>query len=417
MLVPSIDIQKGSTVQLVGGNEKALDAGDPIPLAGRFSIVGEIAVIDLDAAMNKGNNESLIMDLVRKYPCRIGGGIRDLESAIKWLDAGARKIIIGTAANIELLSQLPKERVIVALDSNYGEIVVDGWQTITKDKVEDRIAELKDYVGGFLITFVEREGRMEGIDIERAIKYNDLAGSTSLTVAGGITTAKEIRELDKSGIDAQVGMAIYIGRLSLTEAFLAPVIPNDNSALWPTVITDEQNRALGLAWSNFESVKKAIELQSGVYHSRKRGLWIKGETSGNRQKLLRIDLDCDRDAIKFTVKQKGSGFCHTGDWTCWGKDSDLSRLERRLHSRLSEAPDKSYTRRLFSDSNLLDAKLIEEAKEFIEAQSQAEISAEAADLIFFMMVKLAKSEVSLDDVISILNKREYKVTRRPGDAK
>ena len=417
MLIPSIDIQNSQAVQLEGGVRKVLDAGNPIPLAKKFSIVGEIAVIDLDAAMNRGANSAIIEKLVKDYPCRLGGGIRDLSTAVKWLDSGARKIIIGTAAKKSILEKLPKDRVIVALDNYRGDIVVDGWQTKTNSKIENKISELRDYVGGFLITFVEREGRMQGIDIERAIKYNELAGSTPITVAGGITTADEIRELDKHGIDAQVGMAIYTGRLSLAEAFLAPMNYQENENLWPTVVADEQNGVLGLVWSNFESVNEAIEKQAGIYRSRKRGLWIKGESSGNRQKLLRVELDCDRDTLKFTVTQEGIGFCHTGNWTCWGNDSGFSRLERRLKSRLSDSPTNSYTNRLFNDSELLKAKLIEEATEFIDANSPNGISSEAADLIYFMMVRLVKSKISLAEVIEILNKREYIVTRRPGNAK
>ena len=417
MLVPSIDIQNNSTVQLIGGKEKALDAGNPIPLARKFSTVGEIAIIDLDAAMNRGSNTSLVKDIVEQYPCRVGGGIRNLETAIKWLDSGARKIIVGTAANKEFLSQLPKDRVLAALDNDSGDIVVDGWQTKTQNTVENKIAELKDYVGGFLITFVEREGRMQGIDIDRAKRYKELVGSSSLTVAGGITTASEIRELDKYDIDAQVGMAIYSGKLPLIDAFLAPMNPDNKDALWPTVVTNEQNKALGLAWSNRESIEQAIKSQAGIYHSRKRGLWIKGESSGNRQELLHVDYDCDRDALRFTVRQKGNGFCHTGSWTCWGDDSGLNRLERRLNSRLGEAPAGSYTKRLFDDPEFLNAKLIEETNEFIVADNPTDISAEAADLIYFLMVKLVKSKTSLNDVIEILNKRELKVTRRPGNAK
>ena len=127
MIVPSIDLQNGQAVQLIGGREKALDAGDPRPIAERFSRVGEVAVIDLDAALGTGNNREMILDLVGRAPCRVGGGIRNLETARFWLDAGARKIILGTAAEPDLLSELPRGRVIAALDAVDGEIVVEGW--------------------------------------------------------------------------------------------------------------------------------------------------------------------------------------------------------------------------------------------------------------------------------------------------
>jgi len=101
VIVPSIDLQSGAAVQLIGGEEKAIDAGDPRPIADRFGRAGEVAVIDLDAAMGAGSNEDTIRDLLDIAPCRVGGGIRDIETAIKWLDLGARKVILGTAATPE----------------------------------------------------------------------------------------------------------------------------------------------------------------------------------------------------------------------------------------------------------------------------------------------------------------------------
>ena len=168
MIVPSIDLQGGQAVQLIGGEAKAIDAGDPLPIAERFAIAGEIAVIDLDAAMRRGSNAALVESLVQRFPCRVGGGIRDVDTAIGWLDRGASKIILGTMAKPEILEKLPRDRVIAALDARNGEIVVEGWQQGTGQGVLEQIARLKDLVAGFLVTFVEREGRMQGTDLERA---------------------------------------------------------------------------------------------------------------------------------------------------------------------------------------------------------------------------------------------------------
>lgn len=417
MIIPSIDIMTGTTVQLIGGETKALEAGDPRAVARRFSLVGELAVIDLDAARNEGSNASIIEELVTRYQCRVGGGIRDYETAVRWLDAGAANIIIGTAASPELLRRLPRDRIIAALDCRHGEVVVDGWRTGTGRPLEERLVELRDFVGGFLVTFVELEGRMEGIDLDAVRAVRECAGDTRLTVAGGITTAEEIRALDQLGIDAQVGMALYTERLDLSEAFLAPATPGGPDTLWPTVVVDENQVALGLAWSDRESVRQALQREAGVYHSRKRGLWVKGETSGDTQELLRMDLDCDRDALRFTVRQRGQGFCHTGTRTCWGADIGLNRLHRRLRERAVQAPGGSYTRRLMTDPGLLDAKLREEAEELIEAKTPGEITSEAADLIYFALVKTIAGGSSLEEVARKLDRRERRVTRRPGDAK
>ncbi len=425
MIVPSIDMQDGQTVQLIGGREKAIDAGDPRPIAARFSRVGEIAVIDLDAAIAHGTpspNEGSIRDLAAQYPCRIGGGIRDLATATKWLDAGAAKIIIGTAATPELLRDLPRDRVIVALDAEHGEVVVKGWRERTGRRLTDRLAELRDMVDGFLVTFVEREGRMGGIDLAQTREVIAAAGSARVTIAGGVTTAAEVAELDRLGADAQVGMAIYTGRLPLAEAFAASLVSDRPDGLFPTVVADEAGTALGLAYSSRESLAAAIETGRGIYHSRKRGLWEKGGTSGDTQELLRIDVDCDRDALRFSVRQRGSGFCHEGTRTCWGNDAGLTRLARRLAVQIESAAPGSYTARLASDPSLLRSKLLEESNELLDAlaaspRDSAAITHETADVIYFALTAAAAGGVSLAQIERELDRRSLRITRRPGNAK
>jgi len=350
MIVPSIDLQDGSAVQLVGGKEKVLDAGDPAPLAQRFGLVGEIAVVDLDAALGRGSNAEVMRRLVSSARCRVGGGIRDAASALRWLDAGATSVVLGTAARPEVLREIPRERAIAALDALEGEVVVEGWRTRTGHTVEERMRELRELVGGFLVTFVEREGRLGGIDIERAGALAAVARPARLTVAGGVTSAAEIAALDRLGVDAQVGMALYTGRLDLAEAVAAPLTSDRADGLWPTVVVDEHGVALGLAYSSLESLRAALDARRGVYHSRSRGIWVKGATSGAAQDLLRVDLDCDRDTLRFTVRQHGAGFCHQATATCWGKETGLNALARRLAGRAQQAPPGSYTRRLLDDA-------------------------------------------------------------------
>lgn len=416
MIVPSIDLMGGQAVQLVGGKELAIEAGDPRPLAERFGRVGEIAVIDLDAALRQGDNRALIEDLLGRARCRVGGGIRDAASARAWLDRGAEKVILGTAAVPEVLRELPRERAIAALDAVDGEVVVDGWRTKTGQPIAARMAELRPFVSGFLVTFVEREGRLGGTALDRVDALVEAAGDARLTIAGGVTTAAELAELDRKGVDAQVGMALYSGRLGLAEAFAAPLVSDRPDGLWPTVVVDERGVALGLCWSNAESLAAAIEAGEGIYWSRKRGLWRKGATSGATQALLRVDLDCDRDALRFTVKQRG-GFCHTGTRTCFGEEQGLGALARTLAARAAEAPPGSYTRRLLDDPALLRAKLIEEAGELAAATTTEEATWETADVLYFALVAAVRSGVDLAEVEATLDRRSRAVTRRKGDAK
>jgi len=425
MIIPSIDLMGGQTVQLIGGKQHALDAGDPRPIARRFSLAGEIAVVDLDAAMGTGTHADLIRDLLPLAPCRVGGGIRDVRAAIDWLDAGAAKVVLGTAARPDVLRELPPARVIAALDAIDGQVVVEGWKTATGESILDRMARLQGLVGGFLITFVEREGRLGGTNLDVVPALVEAAAPARVTIAGGVTTPRDIAALDAMGADAQVGMALYTGRLDLGDAIAAPLNSDRPDALWPTVVVDELGVALGLCYSSAQSLRQAVRTQRGTYHSRSRGLWIKGETSGHTQELLRVDLDCDRDTLRFTVRQSGGdpsgAFCHTGTRTCWGHATGLPALASRIRAAADApadgAPPNSYTRRLVNDPALLRAKLVEEANELADAATPAEAAHEAADALFFTLVALARAGARLEDAAAILDRRALRLTRRPGHAK
>ena len=398
------------------GRRKVLEAGDPRPLAERFGRVGEVAVVDLDAALGSGDNSAVMEELCAMVPCRVGGGIRDRDGALEWLDRGAAKVVLGTAAVPEVLEGLPRDRVVAALDAWEGEVVVKGWTERTGRTVYDGMRELRGLAGGFLVTFVEGEGREGGFPRDQIGPLVEAAGTSRLTIAGGITTADEIAWLDRCGADAQVGMALYRGNLDLAEAFTAPLRSERPDGLWPTVVTDDRGGALGLVWSSPESVRTAIDEGIGAYHSRLRGLWRKGATSGATQALVRIEPDCDRDALRFTVAQAGDGFCHTGQWTCFGPARGLRRLERTVKSRRGEAVSGSLTSRLLEDGAFLKGKLVEEAGELGRASGVQRVVEEAADVMYFLSVALERAGTSLAEVERELDRRSLRVKRRAASA-
>ena len=190
--------------------------------------------------------------------------------------------------------------------------------------------------------------------------------------------------------------------------------------LFTTVVCDECGVALGLVYSSAESVLESLRTGRGVYYSRSRkGLWRKGATSGAIQELVSVRFDCDSDALRFCVRQKGSppSFCHTGNRTCWGPAEGLRHLQETLQSRLVTAPSGSYTKRLFDDAALLRNKLLEEAQELSEAAEPDHVAAEAADVIYFAMVAAVKGGADLEAIERHLNARTLKIKRRPGNAK
>jgi phosphoribosyl-ATP pyrophosphohydrolase/phosphoribosyl-AMP cyclohydrolase/histidinol dehydrogenase len=136
--------------------------------------------------------------------------------------------------------------------------------------------------------------------------------------------------------------------------------------------------------------------------------------------LHRLDVDCDGDALRFTITQRGddtAAFCHLNTLTCWGEPRGIRYLEQTLNARLKSAPEGSYTKRLFQDEVLLRDKLVEEAQELSEAQEPNDVAGELADVLYFAMVRAAKAGVSIDDAVAELDRRTRKVTRRKGDSK
>ncbi len=226
MIIPCIDLMGGKVVQLVQGRDKALEGGTPREMLERFSAFREIQVIDLDAAIGTGANDDPVRFLAAHAATRVGGGVRTVERAETLAGQGARKIIVGTAAfhadgvNAPFLESLARavgrEKLIVAVDSKGGKIVVKGWRESLEITAEEVLGSLEPYCAGLLCTYVDKEGMMQGTDLDWFRKLR-AATDLELTAAGGITTLDDVRELHRLNIHAALGMAIYTGRLDLAE--------------------------------------------------------------------------------------------------------------------------------------------------------------------------------------------------------
>src|SRR3984957_3264878 len=215
----------GKVVQLVQGREKALEAEGPLAMLEKFSAFPQIQVIDLDAAMGKGstvhNNDALVELVARRAMTRVGGGVRSPERARALIEQGAYRVIVGTAAfDREKLTAIADavgpDRLVIALDSKGGKVVTHGWQEATNVTAEEMLRHLEPFCSGFLCTYVDKEGMMQGTDLDW---FRRLRAATrhELTAAGGITSIEEIQKLHNLGIHSALGMAIYTGRLNLEE--------------------------------------------------------------------------------------------------------------------------------------------------------------------------------------------------------
>lgn len=334
MVISSIDLMSGKVVQLRQGREKVLEYDDALKLAKEFDRYNEIAVIDLDAAMGRGENLNTIKQLLKIADCRVGGGIRTIERAKELINAGAHKIIIGSRAFdknqpnhqflLSLKNEIGPDKIIIALDSINGSIVIKGWQQNIGLNLFDWIKVFEPYTNEFLFTIVEREGTMQGIDMKMVEKIK-VCTDKKITIAGGVASMDEIRTLARLDVDVQLGMALYTGKISLPEAFIETL--NWKGELIPTIVQDISGCVLMLAYSNKESLRKIFETNKMWYFSRSRQeLWFKGRTSGNTQELIKVRADCDRDAVLAIVKQNGFA-CHTGNYSCFNISKSLFCLE------------------------------------------------------------------------------------------
>jgi phosphoribosyl-ATP pyrophosphohydrolase/phosphoribosyl-AMP cyclohydrolase len=432
MVIASIDIQNGKVVQLKQGEELILQRDNPQELAEEFDRYGEVAVIDLDAAMGRGSNLEMIKPLLRKAECRVGGGIRTPQQAKELVSLGARKIIIGSSAfrnggkfavNDSFLESMSKsigrERLIVAADARNGEIVVDGWKTPTGLDLTEAAKAVEPYAGELLFTCVEREGTMTGIDLTPVRKLRE-AVKCQITVAGGVSTLDEIKQISALDCDVQLGMALYTGKINLTDAFIASLnwkkgqgglsVSSDNTSgsLLPIIVQSADNQVMMTGFTDSEALAETFKRGNVCFHSRTRNkLWMKGETSGNVLKLIRLRADCDRDALLAVTEPAGS-VCHTGAWSCFSTNREytLEFLQDIILKRFSNPAPGSYTATL--DDELVREKIMEEAKELCEAKTREEIIWEAADLFYFSTVLMTRAGVTVQEILDELDRRHKK---------
>lgn len=226
MLIPAIDLKDGAVVQLVQGERLAIRDDDVDKWVTRFERFPKVQIIDLDAAMGKGDNLSIVRRIAGKLRCRVGGGVRTAERAVDILNAGAQAVIAGSALfrggqpDLDFAKRLSDavgvERLIAAVDSKGGQVVVNGWKTALPVTAVEAVRALEPFCSEFLYTYVDAEGLMQGTNIPAILEVRR-ATSRRVTAAGGITTRQEIDTLHDNDVDSVVGMAVYTGTLSIDD--------------------------------------------------------------------------------------------------------------------------------------------------------------------------------------------------------
>ena len=427
MVISSIDLKNGHVVQLKNGKELVLQRDDADALIAEFDKYGEVAVIDLDAALGnvdaKGNsvNTPLLKSLLHHGNVRTGGGIHSVKRARELISLGAEKVIIGSSAwnpnpeagksflNEDFLNELAaaigKDRIIISVDAINGKIAVKGWTETVDIPLIDGAKAAEKFCSELLFTCVEKEGCMQGTNMDYARQLRK-AVSCRVVVAGGVSSVDEIQSLEKMHCDVQLGMALYTKKVNLTDAFVS-CMDFDKMSLIPMIAQSVNGEVLMQGFVNQDALRKTFEIGKLTFWSRSQNkLWTKGETSGNFLQLVRLRPDCDRDCILATVLPVGPS-CHTGSWTCFtsdpGEKSSMGRLYNIIADRFANPRPGSYTATL--DAKRVREKVEEEAEELCEADGKDEVIWEAADLIYFVNVLLYKEGVTWKDVYDELDKR------------
>ena len=428
MVISSIDLKDGHVVQLKNGRDLVIQRDDADNLINEFNFYGEVAVIDLDAAMRnvdaKGNtvNTNLLKSLLRKGNVRTGGGIRTVKRARELISLGAEKVIIGSSAwnknpssndsvlNTEFLEELVqaigKQRIIISVDAINGKIAVKGWTETIDVSLIEGAKQAEQYCSELLFTCVEKEGCMQGTNMDMAQELRN-AVKCRVVVAGGVSTESEIEQLEKMGCDVQLGMALYTNKVSLKDSFIRCLDWKKTDGLIPVIAQSEHGEVLMMGYANHEAFKKTFDTKKLTFWSRTRNtLWTKGETSGHFLEVKKLRADCDRDTVLATVVPHG-GVCHTGSFNCFSSEADekssMERLYGTIAERFANPKPGSYTATL--DSKRVREKIEEEAEELCEADGKDEVIWEAADLLYFVSVLMYKEGVNWNDIYSELDRR------------
>ena len=429
MVISSIDMKDGKVVQLKNGKDLVLERDNPLELMQEFNKYGEVAIIDLDGAFGntnpKGNtaNSETIKSLIRHGNVRVGGGIRDVKKAKELISLGAEKIIIGSAAfsknpsedNIlntafleELVTAIGKQRIIISVDAINGNIAIKGWTETSGVPLIQGAKAAEKYASELLFTCVEREGCMNGTDMN-LVKELRAAVSCRLVVAGGVSSLQEIVELEQIGCDVQLGMALYTGAVSLKDAFIQ-CLNWKKVDMIPVIAQSVAGEVLMMGYANQEAFSKTFDCEKLTFWSRTRNvLRTKGEHSGNYLEVVKLRADCDRDTVLATVIPHGP-VCHTGSWTCFNAEPDeassLERLYGIISERFANPKPGSYTATL--DGKRVREKIEEEAEELTEAEDHEEAVWEVADLLYFVSVLMYQEKVTWKQVLDELDRRHKK---------
>ena len=397
MFYPLIELMDGKAVFFDPAGGSTVESAEPIELAAALHRYGTIVVLDRDASSGQGGNQPLITELCRRFETIVGGGIRTIKEADHYLRAGADKIILGVTADPDLISRFPMQRVLLALDRRPGPVGIEDWRVPEGFDPTEHSKTLRHQCSGVVYG-------LDGTELGHLITLQSQVEIPVLSL-GVVRSEEDITDLDRSEVDCLLDGAMR-KNLDPAEAFASLLDFDSGSGLLPTIIQDKSGQVLGLFYSSREAVAQSLRSGQATFWSFARGeVSVKESTQGQTLPLITSALDCRRRSLLYTVQSTGP-VCHRGTYSCFGdRRFSLETLEEVIVSRQSKPKAGSYTQQVLTSSQGVTQELLRQAQELAQADSPAGIIWETADLLYFVLVNLARNGIALSDVMKELRGR------------
>ena len=377
MIISTINLKNGDLVRIDSNNSETIQNTNISEFVRYLRLFGEIFV----KTDNSPKSEEVLKQICKLSDCNVLiNSNPTLEEAKKIISYGAQKIVLKAGSQENILSLLPKNRAAVYIETD----------------IETNLKRYNNYTNLFFIKLTNKEN----ISLEEIRTYTakNIAIESKFDIS-------DISHFEKENISVIIDCEYYENKEKMTEAFCQCLDFEKRYGYLPTIVQDyETKQVLMLAYSNLDSLKQALNTQKGTYFSRSRKkIWVKGETSGNVQGLVKARYNCDKDALLFFVRQTGNA-CRHGKYSCFSeKDIEINSLYNDILNKKRLLPDKALTTKLFEDEFVLKKKLMEKAFDLINYEKNSSLETEAAQLTYLLLTFMAAHNITPKDVLNKLS--------------
>ena len=377
MIISTINLKNGDLVRIDSNNSETIQNTNISEFVRYLRLFGEIFV----KTDNSPKSEEVLKQICKLSDCNVLiNSNPTLEEAKKIISYGAQKIVLKAGTQDNILALLPKNKAAVYIETD----------------IEANLKRYNNYTNLFFVKLANKENT--SLEEIRTYTAKNIAIESKFDI-------QDISRFEKENISVIIDCEYYENKEKMTETFCQCLDFEKRYGYLPTIVQDyETKQVLMLAYSNLDSLKQALNTQKGTYFSRSRKkIWIKGETSGNIQGLVKARYNCDKDAILFFVRQTGNA-CRHGKYSCFSeKDIEINSLYNDILNKKRLLPDKALTTKLFEDEYVLKKKLMEKAFDLINYEKNSSLETEAAQLTYLLLTFMAAHNITPKDVLNKLS--------------